>query len=256
MTKSLGILICSTLMLWATIVHANDKPTPASMPASGWSFELTPYLWASAMKADVALGPLAPTVHIDASFLDILKHLNMAFAGTFEARYARWGLIADTSYFDVKVSGTGPLGFVNGQVNQQAFFGTFAGAYRIFEQGSSSADIVGGMRVWWLNTDIKITAPGPIALSIVREKSWVDPVVGLRARAYVTPNFFAQIYGDLGGGAASKSTWQVAGLLGYDYSKTTSFFAGYRYLAEDYNRDGYVFNVKLSGPVFGASFKF
>jgi hypothetical protein len=41
-----------------------------------------------------------------------------------------------------------------------------------------------------------------------------------------------------------------------DYSKTVTFFGGYRYLAVNYDRSGYVFDVALSGPVLGATFRF
>ena len=244
--------------------EAADIPAPmptkavaAPPPVSGWTFQFTPYLWAAGLKGDVAMGPLAPPVAVDLSFGDIFDHLKMAFMGSFEARHGRVGFISDIAYLRLEASATGPLGFVNAELEDRTLFATFLGTYRLVDQGTAWVDITGGGRLWWIDAQLDITAPGPTALSFTREKSWIDPVVGLRARAHLTPQVFVQFDGDVGGfGVASKSTWQIAGILGYQYSPTTSFFAGYRHLEVDYNRNGFVWDVQLSGPVFGASFRF
>jgi hypothetical protein len=236
-------------------------PTKASVVVpvqpSGWSFEFTPYLWAAGLKGTVDVGPVAPAANVDVGFVDILKHMKMAFMGTFETRYDKWGLIADLAYLSVKASATGPLGFTDATLKAKTFFGTFAGAYRFVDQPTFWIDGLAGARVWRLSDTLDITAPGPIALSATRSATWVDPIIGVRARVYMTPEIYAELYGDAGGfGIGAKSDWQVAGLLGYRYSKSMSFFAGYRHLAVAYNRDNFVFDVDMSGPMFGASFKF
>lgn len=261
--KLAKILLFLTLATTSIQVSAADIPVQMPVkaasveaPPSEWSFHFTPYLWAAALKGDVALGPLAPPVQIDAGFIDILKHLRMTFMGTFEVRNDKIGFISDLSYLATKVSGAGPLGFVNAELNDKTFFGTFAGAYRVFDQGTAWVDVIGGARTWWRDDVLDITGPGG-AISANRSKTWVDPIVGLRAKSYLNPKFYVQIYGDVGGfGVGAKSDWQAVGLLGYQYNATTSFFGGYRYLAVNYNRDGYVFDVNLSGPVIGATFKF
>jgi hypothetical protein len=246
------------------LAEAADIPAPmpvkavaAPPPVSGWTFQFTPYLWAAGLKGDVALGPLAPPVAVDLSFGDIFDHLKMAFMGTFEARNGRFGLIADIAYLRLEASATGPLGFVNAELEDRTLFATFLGAYRAIDQGSAWVDVTAGGRLWWIDTHLDITAPGPVAVSVNRDQSWIDPVIGLRARAYLTPQLFVQFDGDVGGfGVASKSTWQAAGILGYQYSAMTSFFAGYRHLEVDYRRNGFVWDVQMSGPVVGASFRF
>lgn len=252
---SLALINCSVMAAdWPQSLPV--KAVPIQTPASEWSYYFSPYLWAAALKGDVQLGTLAPPVQIDASFGDILNHLRMTFMGTFEARNNKVGLIADLNYLAVKVSATGPLGFVNAQLNDKTFIGTFAGAFRMLDQGSAWIDIIGGTRVWWRDDVLDITGGGG-AISVNKEKSWIDPIIGLRARAYLTPKIYAQIYGDVGGfGIGAKSDWQAVGLLGYQYDATKSFFGGYRYLAVDYSRGGYTFDVNLSGPVLGATFKF
>ena len=243
-------------------LRAADIPPPVkaplvAAPQSPWTFEFSPYLWAAGINGDVALGPAVPPVGVDVGFDSILKHLRMAFMGVLEVRYDKWGLIADLSYLSVKVDARGPAGFVDAELKNKTFFATIAGAYRFVDQQTFWIDAIAGGRAWWLNNTLKMTGPGPIALSITRDQSWFDPIVGLRARAYVTPQFYLQAYADAGGfGVGAKSDWQIAGLVGYEYSRNVTFFGGYRHLAVDYDRDGYVFDVALSGPVFGATFRF
>jgi hypothetical protein len=233
------------------------KAPVLAAPHSAWTFEFSPYLWAAGINGDVALGPAVPPVGIDVGFDTILKHLRMTFMAVFEARYEKWGLIADLSYLYVKADARGPAGFVEAELKDKTFFATIAGAYRFVDQQTFWIDAIAGGRAWWLSDTLKITGPGPIAISITRDQSWFDPIVGLRARAYVTPQFYLQAYGDVGGfGVGAKSDWQVAGLVGYEYSRSVTFFGGYRHLAVNYDNDGYVFDVALSGPVFGATFKF
>jgi hypothetical protein len=257
-----ALIFSSTFNVGLLPAFSADLPTKAvaypapPQPQNGWTFEFSPYLWAAGLKGNVDLGPLAPPVRVDVGFDQVLEHLHMTFMGTFEARYGKLGLIADTAYLSEKVSATGPLGFVNGNLDDKTFFGTFAAAYRIFDQPKSWVDVVAGARVWWRSDTLDITAPGPASLSVSRDQSWVDPIVGIRARAYVTPEFYLQFYGDIGGfGVAAKSDWQVAGLIGYQYNPSATFFAGYRYLSVDYNRNNYLFDLNLSGPIFGVTFK-
>jgi hypothetical protein len=236
-------------------VPARTAPVPPP-PASAWTFDLTAYLWAAGMNGTVGLGPAVPPVSVDVDFIDILKHLKMGFMGTFEARYAnKIGLIADMSYLSVKVSAAGPAGFFNGELRDKTFFGTYAGAYRVLDSGSFWVDVLAGARVWSRSSTLTITGPGPIGISRGASKTWVDAVVGLRAQADLTPDVFVQLYADAGAGGA-QSDWQAGGFLGYRYSKSTTLFAGYRYLSVDYSRSGYVFDVDLSGPMIGATFKF
>jgi hypothetical protein len=257
--RLLVAVLGSTLLLPSfTAAAADMPPVPAQVapPPGAWTFELTPYLWAAGMNGTVGLGPAAPPVGVDVGFGDVLNHLKMGFMGTFEARYDnKIGLIGDIAYLSLKVEATGPAGFTNGELTDKTFFGTFAAAYRVFRSGAFWVDVVGGARVWSRSSALTITAPGPVGVSANASKTWADAVVGLRAQTDLTRDVFLQLYADAGAGGA-QSDWQVAGILGYRYSTSTTLFAGYRYLSVDYSRSGYVFDVNLSGPMIGATFKF
>jgi hypothetical protein len=83
---------------------------PAMAQDSGWSFALSPYLWAPGIKASV--GTAWGSVEVDKSTSDVLSSLDLAFMAAFEARKGRWGLIADIFYADLSGSRATPLGLL------------------------------------------------------------------------------------------------------------------------------------------------
>jgi hypothetical protein len=235
------------------------KASDVVAPPPVWTFKATPYLWAAGLKGTVDLGPKPPpAVNVDVGFDDIVQHMRMAFMGTFEVRYQdRFGFIADISYLSVGVSATGPKGYANGDLVDKTFFGAFVGAYRVIDQGGLWVDAVAGARVWSRYSSVTLTGPRGRSLSASASESWIDPIVGVRARSYLTQQMYLQFEGDVGGfDVGAKSDWQIAGLVGYDYNKSITLFGGYRYLAVDYAHDGYRADLDMSGPVFGATFRF
>jgi hypothetical protein len=257
----IGAMALAALTSVATAADIATKAPPqlvtSPAPINNWTFQITPYLWAAGLEGDVRVGPNAPLTHVDASFGDILDHLRFAAMATVEVRYARFGVVADLMYLSLSASATGPLGYLNAQLKDKTFIATVSGAYRVVDAGSWWLDLEAGARVWAMNINLGF---GVVPLGVSRtynlDKSWADPIVGIRARAYLNEKFFVQGYADVGGfDVSSKSTWQLAGMIGYQYSPTISFIAGYRYLAVDYNRNGFIWNVDMHGPMFGATFK-
>ena len=72
---------------------------------------------------------------------------------------------------------------------------------------------------------------------------------------YLSDKWWATGYGDLGGGG-SNFTYQIVGNAGVDLHKHYALTLGYRYLNVDYNKDHFLFDMGLKGPVFGFAFKF
>jgi hypothetical protein len=258
-----AVVAATSLLAMVSAGAAADVPTaiPAKAPVvtpapSPWSFQFTPYVWAAGLHGNARLGPNAPATNLDVDFSDLLQHLGFAAMGTVEVRNGRFGLVADLMYLSLGVGAIGPLGYVNGQLKDKTFVGTLTLAYRLVEQGPYWLDVEAGVRGWAMNTDLAFEAvPLGASRTYSIDKSWLDPVVGVRARAELGSKFFLEGYADVGGfGVSSKSTWQVAGLLGYQYSPTTSLMAGYRYLAVNYDRGGFVWDVSMAGPIVAISF--
>ena len=65
------------------------------------------------------------------------------------------------------------------------------------------------------------------------------------------------VLGDIGGfDVGSKLTYQVVGLVNYELNQNWEFHAGYRILSVDYDRGGFLYDVRQYGPMLGATYRF
>jgi hypothetical protein len=230
----------------------------AATAADGWSFGLTPYVWFASLEGDVGAISGLPPASVDAGFDDIIDNTDIALMLAAEARRGRFGIIADLNYLALSADGDtpGPL-FDDAEVETSTVFGTVAGFYQALAHERVSLDALAGARVWYVDTEIDLSAGFLPARSVQDDEVWADPVVGLRWNAQLGRGFFLAGYADVGGfGVASDSTWQLLGTLGYRFNDWFSARAGYRHLDVDYDHDGFVWDVELSGPIVGATFRF
>ena len=109
-----------------------------------------------------------------------------------------------------------------------------------------------------MNANIKASLFGQTGIAVRRgDKDWVDPYVGLRIQHPLAERWTLVGYADIGGfGVGSDFTWQTALGVSYDFSKTMSGKFGYRYLAVDYDKGGFVYDMKTRGMYLGASIRF
>jgi hypothetical protein len=234
----------------------------AGTAAAAWGFELTPYLWAASMKGNVQI-PQLPALRVDVGFGDILDHLDAGFMGSFEARKGSWGLLVDSIYMKLgdggsaSRTGPGPIGAAASASANLEVKETMLGAgaaYR-FSGGATTLDAVGGLRAMKIEADVRADASlfaQSGSLTASGSKGWIDPYVGLRVRQPLGDRWMLVGYADVGGfGVGSDFTWQA--LLGadYEFSKTFVGKAGYRYIAVDYDKGGFVYDMGNTGLYFG-----
>lgn len=224
----------------------------------GWRFSLTPYVWFTGIEGDIgAVGGLPPAA-VDADFADLIENADLAFMLASEARHGRLGVVLDLSYLGLSADGAtpGPL-FGGADVESTTFFSTAAGFYQLVAGQHFSLDVLAGARLWYVDTQIDLSAGVLPAARIEDDEVWADPVVGLRWHGEVGHGFYVAGAADIGGfGIASDSTWQLLGTLGYRFSDRLSVRAGYRHLAVDYESGGFVWDVELSGPIAGLTWRF
>lgn len=88
-------------------------------------------------------------------------------------------------------------------------------------------------------------------------KDWVDPVVGLRGYLMLHKHLALSARCDVGGfGVSSDLVWQALALALVPFNDTVALEIGYRYMDYDYHRDGFLFDMQLSGAVIGVGFTF
>jgi hypothetical protein len=245
---------CAAVLLstvYATAASAQSTSTPYG---ENWQVQVAPYLWGSAI--DGQFGIANRTADVDASFGNILDHLHFAAMGRADARLGRLVALGDVLYVDVRGQRAtpGPL-FSSVNPQQKLFIGTPEAGYRLLEAQDTSLDVVGGLRLWHLNSEMEFRAGVLPAVDLDASRTWVDAIVGLRARKDLPHGWWASGYGDVGRGG-SDLTYQIAGTAGVDLHKNYALLLGYRYLSVDYDTTQFRMDAAMRGPVFGLAFKF
>jgi hypothetical protein len=236
-----------------TLRHPSTSPPPAA--TGTWQFQLTPYLWIPTITGRAGIGNLVTDTTTSIGDSDV--ELNFGFMGTFEARKDKLIILTDLQYSDIATEkgNPGPL-----YSSSRASFRTFVLdpeiGYRVLDNGKGATlDILGGLRYWHLNADLAFRAGILPAISASRSRSWVDGVAGLRGRAALSQRWFITGKADLGGGG-SKFTYQLFGGVGVNVSKRVALVGGYRDLNVNYDKDGFLFDMSLHGPIIGIGMKF
>ncbi len=219
-----------------------------------WHFKFTPYLWIAGVSGRGGIGDLS--VNIDSSITDDNVKLNAGFMGTFEARRNKLIFATDLQYSNLGTENLtpGPL-FSNASADFKTFVLDPEVGYRLAanEEKGRFIDVLGGVRYWHLRADLKFDEGILSARSATGSRYWVDGVAGVRGTAALSRKLFVSGKADLGGGG-SKLTYQLFGGAGIRIGERTSLIAGYRHLHVNYDRDNFLFDMSLAGPIFGVSF--
>jgi opacity protein-like surface antigen len=236
-----------------------------SQSAESWRYELTPYLWSTAIKSELRNGP-PPTVRTDMSPGDVFKGLDFGLMGALEARRGRWSLLFDGLYAKLSDTATVTNSVAGLPVSRTASanvkVGVFSGAvgYRALE-GATSVDLVGGLRYNRIDVDadLSLAARGALLLAASPSftKYWTDPYLGARVQHALGGRWSLVGYADAGGfGAGSDITWQALAGVNYSINDTFSAKLGYRHLHTDYDKDGFIYKSDLRGLYLGAGIRF
>ena len=220
-----------------------------------WQFQLTPYLWIAGISGRAGIGNLV--IDTDTSVTDAGVELNFGFMSTFEARKNKFVFLTDLQYSDLSTEkgNPGPL-FSSTRASFKTFVLDPEVGYRILDNDKGAfVDVLGGIRYWHLDANLAFRAGILPAVEVSRSRSWVDGVVGLRGKAALSERWFVTGKADLGGGG-SNFTYQLFGGVGVNVGKRYALVGAYRHLSVNYNKDGFLFDMSLHGPVLGFGIKF
>jgi opacity protein-like surface antigen len=227
---------------------AQEAKTP-----SDWGFEVTPYVWGAGIGGNITTAK-GRSASFSQSFSDILKNLNAGLMLLGEVRYQRWYLLADFDYMKLTTDAARSVPIL-GQpsLEVKSYLGTLDGGYRFIDSDSFKLDGLVGVRVISMDNTLNFSLV-PRSPSV--GATWADPLIGVRAILPIGSSFFANAYGDVGGGPDSDLTWQVYGGLGYSFNQSISAYAGYRYLSIKHDVSNLTFDMDMQGPLIGVGFRF
>ncbi|SEA95704.1 hypothetical protein [Rubrimonas cliftonensis] len=214
---------------------------PAAAQEDGWSFRLTPYVWAPTMDTSASIGS-DPTAETSTSVLEVL---DFAALVTGEARRGSLTIMGEFNYLNLGEDATGQGGLVSANIDLKGVLAALAVGYAVHEDARARVEGFAGARLWSLETSVDF-ANLPKASAT---KTWVDPIIGARATYAVTDRVSVQALGDIGGfGVGSDFQWELMGRVGYAFTDTVTAAAGWRHLAVEADRGELDLDMSLSGP--------
>jgi len=247
--KGLLLMMAVLLLLSVTPVSAEEKS------ADEWQFDATVYLWGSTLKQTTAAGDA-----VSINFGTILKNLDFAAMGTFEARKGKFSMLTDVIYMDLSTDQKHDGDFLGQPIEGKLTVGlkswilNLVGGYNLIDSGKNQFDIAAGAR--FLDVEVPVTIKlNDHKIKTSEGGSGWDGVIGLKGRHYFPDGYYFNYYADVGGGY-SKLTWQTAVNFSYDYKKFTGVL-GYRYLKWNFKNDQPALDdLTIHGPYIGAKWSF
>lgn len=241
------------------VVSKSESAEPGKQSTSGseWEFAFAPYLFTSGISGTV--GARGRVLEVDASFGNVLENLGIGVMGTLEARKGKFVFVSDLIWTKMSAVRDTPGGLYDtAKVGINLFIFDPEVGYRVYESEGGSFDVLGGARIWSVENNLNLTTGLLPGFDVSQRKSWAAPVVGFRGLLNVTPKFFLSTKFDIGGaGIGADLTTQFYGGAGYRVTPKIALIGGYRYLQVDYDdSEGFLFDTKMNGFVFGAKFNF
>ena len=236
---------------------SNSAPTSSSpAPSPEWEFAVTPYLFTAGLSGVV--GARGRSVTLDADFGGVLSRLDFGFMGTFEARKGNFVFFSDSVYIKLSNDRDTPGSlFSNVRTESKLFIVDPEVGYRVVNLERGFIDLLAGIRIWHLKNGITLGAGRLPQVDVSESKNWADPVVGARGIYSLSPRLYLTGKFDVGGfDVGSHATGQLFGGVGINVKPRLALIGGYRYLAVNYESDGFIYNTNMHGPIFGAKFRF
>jgi len=269
----------------------SDKSAPAEADDSGLAVEFTAYAWLTSFAGDAGASGL--TNEVDETFYGIVDESDAVFGlmGAVDMVHDRFvfqinGAFTYAEFSDRETTvfagpgGGGAEIDVRAEIEVAAAWFEALGGYRFVDEPLSgdetghkrwTLDGYGGLRVSALDiqqsavADATVTLPGGEVLvggdreSLDDSKVWIEPFIGARLGVSLSERWNLSLRGDVGGFGVDGSdfSWQVIGAAGYRLRQEgwlVDLFGGYRALGQDYEDDGFVWDVVTHGPILGAHF--
>lgn len=266
---AVGLALCVSQAAYAAdpVLADPETPTPEAVERPAWALQVTPYVWAIGLSGNMSPFRSAPTISVDKSFSESMENSNFAGFVNIWGRRDRFVFSGDVLYTNTTdgdafgslppLPAPVPPGTeIKGSVDTEQFMATLQGGYRVLDTPGFTLDALGGVRFWHISNDVTVSAL-EMSRSYGESFGWVDPVIGARAFLGLTERLSLQAQADVGGfGAGSDLTWSALTTINYTFTDHLSVSAGYKVLDVDYDHDSYVYDMTLTGPVLGLTYRF
>jgi len=254
---------------------AQVAPTSLPIQGSGWHYSASIYAYVPSVDATSSFPADGGGTRLNLDGSKILDKLKVFAMGTVGAHNGTWGMFTDVIYLKFEASESASRDFTigNGGLPADASAGfdwelrgtawTLAGEYRVASAPAFTVDVLAGARLLDTRQHLRWNIAGsigsldPLARSgeVQTSQSTWDAIVGVKGRyAFGQERQWSlPFYLDVGAGE-SKSTVQAAAGLAYQFG-WGEITAMWRYLRYDMKSSSDLQDVRFSGPLLGATFR-
>jgi hypothetical protein len=254
---SLRVMVSCGLALVLAIAGAGAaaplRSSDNEVEHQDWSFDVVPYLWVAGISVETGVPASAPA-GVDHFATRISAGAMMAA----QARYRSVGMFVDFAWLRLNTEAINP-GPAYSAVDLRSDFihETTALTYRLPTGEKLRLDLLAGARFWHVNENLNFHAGALPALQTDATLNWVDPVVGANLGYDFNRRWFLTSLVMVGGfGVASEFMADVFVGGGYRFTDWCSATAGYRFVHEEYDRNGYALKSDIQGLLLGIGFHF
>jgi hypothetical protein len=208
-----------------------------------WSYEIIPYVWGAGIDGREGLGH--NTANVSASAKDLFEFVNVGGSLRLTGHGGRLGWYGEVSYVGLEDDTTSAAGAV--RVKSSQTLAELGMSLDIVQALGLSA--YAGIRYQDQNAVLEAVAQRQES-----DHSWVDALVGAKWEL-ATQHLVGWVRADIGTGG-SKFVWlgEIGG--GLRFASRWSVYLSYRVLDTDYDRDNFLYNLRLNGLLLGFGAKF
>ena len=243
--------------LTALITHADaaEDLSPIPQVSDQLRFEVTPYLWAPAIKGTLGLDSgLAKSADFTSS--DVVSNLKSGGMISAEAHQGRWGVMGDVVSATLQKTGAIPNtgDTVGDKITLQQTILTGVATYTVANTRDAYVDGLLGARAIYATATLSVSGYGTAS----KTTSTVDPIVGAKGRYRIADStWYVPFYGDIGsGGGTTNLTWQAMAGVGKTFNQLVDASLTYRALYYDMKDGGVLQKTTMFGPQVAVTFKF
>ena len=234
---------------------ALSAPTVASEEPR-WRFDAFIYYWSASLDGELT---------VDGDDVDLDGGGDGGFSGDpaltgflghFEASRGPWSFAVAPIFVNVSTTGDEEAGAVadieiHAQIHEAFAAHEIGGAWQW----------LAGARYYDLETDVSLTQGGVPVGALGSNRTWVDPIVGVRYHQDLGEHWSLRGRADVGGfGVGSELSWNASALVGYGFTSSFAAHFGYRALYVDFEQDSgsdrVEYDLTMYGPILGISFSF
>ena len=255
--------LCAVLLAAPAIVRSQSggaaQNTSTAANDDGWHFGVAPYAWLAGLRGELSTIAGLPPVTVKRSASQVAEDLDSTFMFIGQARKGRYGGLLGFIYSSTATSGAWPTPeYSTLKTDTQNSTFDVSGFYRAWMWNDAFVDAVLGARIWTAKLQTDLGAGTEAARSASEDRTWVDPMVGAKARrTFGDTGWYVNGFVFVGGfGAGSDYMWDIDGNVGFQWVPSFATVIGWRYLDVKYKKDTFVYDVVQDGLVLAVSFSF